>query len=194
MTDVSGTSSVLTADQLLSKSRSQATGEIDPNQASADGILSPSDLLKRAQDAANGIIDPPIKQTISKPASSLTQAPAKPVPYTDQDWYIQAKVAQLKGQIALYSTLPGLDPGGSIMDSLTKQVNDLVAKQQAKIKAANDAAAAKQKELDAANANKDKTTSSNDLLAKVQGTAQPPALSDAVQALLNKAQGVNTTA
>jgi hypothetical protein len=194
MTDVSGTSSVLTADQLLSKSRSQATGESDPNAPSADGVLSAADLLKRAQDAANGIIDPPVKQTISKKASSLTQKPAKPVPYTEQDWYIKAKVAQLKGQISLYATLPGLDSSGAIMDSLTKEVNDLVNKQKAKIKAANDEAAAKQKELDAANANKDKTTSANDLLAKIQGTAAAPPLSDAVQALLKKAQGVNTTA
>lgn len=200
MTTVSGTSSssVLTADQLIALSQQQAGGVGDLNTG-AGGLTSPADLLKRAQDAANGIFDPPIVQKISPAASSLTPAkPAAPVPYTQQDWYIKAKVAQLKGQISLYSTLPGLDSGGSIMASLTKQVNDLVNQQKAKLKTADDKAAAAQKQLDAANANKDQTTSSGTLLAKAKGTDQTPVLSDAVNALLKKAQqqasGVNTFA
>jgi hypothetical protein len=190
---------VLTADQLLSKSLSQATGAIDPNAPNQPGILSPADLLKRAQDAANGIIDPPIVQNISASAASLTPPqPPAPVPYTQQDWYITAKVAQLKGLISMYATLPGLDPAGAIMDSLTKEVNDLVNQQKAKLTAANAAAAAAQKKLDAANAAKDKSTSSSALLANVQGTAKAPAPSDAVNALLKQAQqqasGINTFA
>ncbi len=54
----------------------------------------------------------------------------------------------MKSEINTYSDLPGLDPSGSIIDSLTKEVNDLVAKQQAKLKASQAAAAAKQAELD----------------------------------------------
>ena len=200
MTTVSDTSSsVLTADQLLSKSKSQAAGGSDPNATDAPGVLSSADLLKRAADAAKGIVDPPIVQNISKSAASLTPAkPPAPVPYTQQDWYITAKVAQLKGQIAMYAALPGLDSSGAIMDSLTKQVNDLVSQQKAKLKTSNDAAAAAKKQLDAANAAKDQTTSSSDLLAKVKGTTQAPAPSDAVTALLNQAKkqasGVNTFA
>jgi hypothetical protein len=200
MTTVSDTSSssVLSADQLLSLAKTQAGGVGDLNTG-AGGLTSPADLLKRAQDAANGIIDPPIVQNISPAASSLTPAkPAAPVPYTQQDWYIKAKVAQLKGQISLYSTLPGLDAGGSIMASLTKQVNDLVNQQKAKLKAADDKAAAAQKKLDLANAGKDQTVSAGALLAKAQGTDQTPVLSDAVNALLKQAQqqssGVNTLA
>ena len=195
MTTVSGTSSVLSANDLIALSQQQVGGAGDLNTG-AGGLTSPADLLKRAQDAANGIIDPPIVQNISPAASSLTtDKPAAPVPYTQQDWYIQAKVTQLKGQISLYSTLPGLDPGGSIMQSLTKQVNDLVNQQKAKLKAADDKAAAAQKQLDAANAAKDQTTSSGALLSKVQGGGSSAPLSDAVNALLQKAQqSVNTTA
>jgi hypothetical protein len=194
MTTVSGTQP-LTAEELLSKSHAQVTGSADPNAPSQDGVLSAADLLTRAQHRAQGIIDPPVVQNISSSAKSLTPAKKdKPVPYTDQDWYIKAKVAQLKGQISLYSTLPGLDSSGAIMDSLTKQVNDLVRKQQAKLKESNELAAAKQKELDAANAVKDKSTSATDLLAKVRGTGGAAPLSDAVQALLDKAKQVNTLA
>ncbi len=192
------TPSVLSADQLIQLSQTQVGGTGNLNQG-AGGLTSPADLLKRAQDAANGIPDPPIVQTISPAASSLTPAkPAAPVPYTQQDWYITAKVAQLKQQIQLYSTLPGLDPGGSIMASLTKQVNDLATQQQNKLNASNAKAAAAQKQLDAANAAKDQTTSASALLAQVQGTNQTPALSDAANALLQQAQqqasGVNTLA
>ncbi len=80
--------------------------------------------------------------------------PATKESFTDSETFIRAKVAQLKAQINTYSTLPGLDPSGGIIDSLTKEVNDLVAKQQAKLKKSQDEAAAKQKELDDANAAK----------------------------------------
>ncbi len=77
--------------------------------------------------------------------------PASKEAFTESETYIRAKVAQLKAQINTYSTLPGLDPSGAVIDSLTKEVNDLVGKQQAKLKKSQDEAAAKQKELDAAN-------------------------------------------
>jgi hypothetical protein len=84
--------------------------------------------------------------TTTDPKTGATTT--KSTSYTDQDWYIKAKVAQLKGQIATYTNIPGLDPSGGIIDSLTKEVNDLVKKQQAKLKVSQDAAAAKQAELD----------------------------------------------
>ena len=198
MTTDSSISSVLSADQLIALSQTQVGGVGDLNTG-AGGLTSPTDLIKRAQDAANGTPDPPIVQTISPAASSLTPAkPAAPVPYTQQDWYITAKVAQLKSQIAIYSSLPGLDPGGSIMASLTQQVDDLATQQQAKLTASNAKAAAAQKQLDAANAAKDQTTSASALLQQVQGGAPAAALSDAANALLQQAQqqvsGVNTLA
>jgi hypothetical protein len=92
------------------------------------------------------------KAAASKTSTTTTDADGKTTTkktdYTDQDWYIKAKVAQLKAQINTYSNLPGLDPSGGVIDSLTKEVNDLVKKQQDKLKASQAEAAAKQAELD----------------------------------------------
>ncbi len=92
---------------------------------------------------------------VQRVAYELTQSkPKAQEPYTEQEWYIKAKVNQLKAQIETYTNLPGLDPGGGIMGALGKEVTDLVKKQAAKIKESTDAAAAKQAELDAKNAEK----------------------------------------
>lgn len=115
-------------------------------------------------------------------------------PYTEQDWYINAKVAQLKGQIYTFSNFPGLDPSGAIMDSLTKEVNDLVSKQQAKLKKSQDEAAKKQAELDALEeAKKNAPLTADQLLerAKKRAAGEPieEELSDAVKKLLEKSKG-----
>lgn len=115
-------------------------------------------------------------------------------PYTEQDWYINAKVAQLKGQIYTYSNFPGLDPSGAIMDSLTQEVNELVGKQQAKLKKANEEAAAKQAELDRIEEEKrNAPLSAEDLLARAklraEGKEPEAELSDEVKKLLEKSKG-----
>lgn len=122
-------------------------------------------------------------------------------PYTEQEWYINAKVAQLKAQIYTYSNFPGLDPSGAIMDSLTAEVNDLVGKQQAKQKKSQDEAAAKQAELDRLEEErKNAPISAEELLerAKLRAEGREPAteLSDEVKKLLEKSKGalVDTTA
>ncbi|MFN3827002.1 MAG: hypothetical protein ACK4NR_05180 [Micavibrio sp.] len=122
-------------------------------------------------------------------------------PYTEQEWYINAKVAQLKAQIYTYSNFPGLDPSGAIMDSLTAEVNDLVGKQQAKLKKSQDEAAAKQAELDRLEEErKNAPISAEELLerAKLRAEGKEPAseLSDEVKKLLEKSKGalVDTTA
>lgn len=122
-------------------------------------------------------------------------------PYTEQEWYINAKVAQLKAQIYTYSNFPGLDPSGAIMDSLTAEVNDLVGKQQAKLKKSQDEAAAKQAELDRLEEErKNAPISAEELLerAKLRAEGREPAteLSDEVKKLLEKSKGalVDTTA
>lgn len=115
-------------------------------------------------------------------------------PYTEQEWYINAKVAQLKGQIYTYSNFPGLDPSGAMMDALTQEVNELVGKQQAKIKKSQDEAAAKQAELDRIEEEKrNAPISVEDLLARAKMRAEgkePEAeLSDAVKKLLENSKG-----
>ncbi len=115
-------------------------------------------------------------------------------PYTEQDWYVNAKVAQLKGQIYTYSNFPALDPSGAIMDSLTQEVNELVGKQQAKLKKSQAEAAAKQAELDALEeAKKNAPLTAEQLIERAklraEGKELPVEVSDEVQALLDKSKG-----
>ncbi len=115
-------------------------------------------------------------------------------PYTEQDWYINAKVAQLKGQINLYSTLPGLDPNGAIMEGLTEEVNALVTKQQDKIKKSQAEAAAKQAELDRLQEEKKNAPLTAEQLIeraklRAEGKALPTEVSPEVQKLLDKSKG-----
>ena len=90
--------------------------------------------------------------SVSTAAGTSSSGSTTSTNYQDQDYFITAKVAQLKSQLALYQAVPGLDPDGSIQDSITNQANQLVAKQQAKIKASQTAAAAQQAILDKQNA------------------------------------------
>lgn len=115
-------------------------------------------------------------------------------PYTEQDWYINAKVAQLKGQIYTYSNFPALDPSGAIMDSLTNEVNELVGKQRAKLKKSTDEAAAKQAELDKIELEKKNAPMTADVMlerAKLrsEGKELPVEISKEVQAMLDKSKG-----
>ncbi len=133
----------------------------------------------------------------AQPASAQSQtaeATKKATPFTEQEWYINAKVAQLKGQIYTYSNFPSLDPSGAIMDSLTNEVNELVGKQQAKLRKANAEAAAKQAELDKLEEEKKNAPMTADQLierAKLRAEGKEPqeAISKEVQALLDKSKG-----
>lgn len=137
---------------------------------------------------------------VAKQLATKTAAAPKES-FFDSDVYLRAKVSQLKGQLALYTTLPGLDPGGGVIDSITKEVNDLVNKQKAKLKASTDEAAKKQAELDKQNLNAYKGVSSKDMLARsnqlaTTGKIADSPVSNAVQKMLDKAKGsnVDTTA
>jgi hypothetical protein len=115
-------------------------------------------------------------------------------PYTEQDWYLNAKVSQLKGQINLYSTLPGLDPNGAIMEGLTQEVNALVGKQQEKLRKSQAEAAAKQAELDRLEQEKKNAPLSAEALIeraklRAEGKPLPTEVSPEVQKLLDKAKG-----
>ena len=144
---------------------SATSGAVVPSTSifGADSVSPVQQILKAEKDAA-------ANTTANVSTHSSTS-------WQDQDWYLKAKVAQLKGQINTYSTLPGLDPSGAIMDSLTKEVNELIKKQQAKLKASQDEAAAKQAELD-------KQTAQNKL------DAQIPSVELALQRAKDKANGI----
>ncbi len=129
--------------------------------------------------------------------------PAKKESYFDSDQYLNAKVVQLRFQLDFYSRLGG-DIGNSAMESIEKEIRGIIAQQQEKLKKTNDEAAAKQKELDAANAEKNKFAglpNADQLieraLARLNGEVVPEftapsdddkAESDAVAALLKRAK------
>lgn len=182
---------VLSVDDLLARAKAAAATKSSSSGSKVQQLLAGRD------DGDKVDLSPVAKLLNAAKASDAKKAE----PFTEQDWYIKAKVAQLKGQIELYSNLPGLDQSGSIMNQLTKEVNELVGKQRAKLKVATDAAAAKQAELaekDAANAAAPKSVADMLKSAKnaVDGTTTSAPISKEVQALLDKAKGavVNQTA
>lgn len=187
-TEVGG---VLSVDELLARSKAAVA-----KKSTSSGGSKIQQMLAGREESDSVNLSPVAKLL----QSQKTEAAKASVPFTEQDWYLNAKVAQLKGQIQTYSNLPGLDPSGAIMDGLTKEVNALVTKQQAKIRASSEEAAKKQAELDKLNAEKANAPIDVDTLlknAKLRSEGKEPtvAVSKEVQALLDKAKnGVNTTA
>lgn len=186
--------SVLSVDDLLARAKAAAA-----SKSSARGGSKIQQMLAGREDAADKVdLSPVGKLLAEKAAKSKTSE----TPFTEQDWYINAKVAQLKGQIYTYSNLPGLDPSGAIMDGLTREVNDLVSKQQAKLKKSNEEGAAAQAKLDAQKkAEAEAPISVEKLLEnaknRVNGIEPEAPLSDAVKKLLENAKkgsAVNQTA
>lgn len=129
--------------------------------------------------------------------------PAKTEPYTEQDWYLRAKVAQLRGQLDFYSKL-GSGISDSAMNSIEDEIKGLLKKQADKIKASTAEADAKKKELDektAAEALEKSIPSADQLLKRSQSRINGEDVPDfeqtltvdkakqaAVDALLKKAQ------
>ncbi len=141
--------SVLSVDELLARSAAAAASKQKAGGSKIQQMLAGEDLTDKVELSA-----------VAKLLSSADAQKAKQSePYTEQDWYIKAKVGQLKAQIAIYQNLPGLDPSGAVMDALGQEVYDLVNKQQAKLKKSTDEAAAKKAELDKVNAEKALTAS-----------------------------------
>lgn len=181
---------VLTADEMLANAKKAAASGGSGNKSAVEKLL-------QGRDVTDTVELSPVAKLLASQQSSAT----KKTDYTDEDWYLNAKVAQLKGQISLYSTLPDLDPSGGVMDNLTKEVNKLVSKQQAKLKASQDEAAAKQAELDKAQKAAYQGVSSADMLSRSKELATTGTIKDKItpeaQALLdklNKGSTVNTSA
>lgn len=156
-----------------------AVGSVTPDAGAATTTTNTADLS-------------PVQKLIKQREEATRKVSSDP--YTEQDWYVNAKVAQLKGQIQLYSTLPGLDPSGAIMDSLTEEVNALVKKQQDKLKASQAEAAKKQADLDRIEEEKKNAPLSAEQLIeraklRAEGKELPTEISKEVQALLDKSKG-----
>lgn len=109
------------------------------------GLSKVQQMLAGRENPTDTVELSPVAKLLQQSQSSATE---KPKPYTEQEWYVTAKIAQLKGQIYTYSNLPGLDPSGMIMESLTKEVNDLVTQQQKALKETQVKADEAKKKLD----------------------------------------------
>ncbi len=175
---------VLSVEDLLARSKAAAA-----SKSAAKGGSKIEQMLAGREESDTVDLSP-VARLLQKTAPDK----AKQTPYTEQDWYINAKVAQLKAQIYTYSNLPGLDPSGAIMDSLTKEVNELVMKQQKKLRDSSAEAAKKQAELDAAQkAKADAPMSADEMLKRAKNRAsgiEPTTpISKEAQALLDKSKG-----
>lgn len=192
-TSSSTAGSVTSVDDMLANAKAAAASN------SSSGTKSAVQKLLDAH-GDNGTTDTVELSPVAKLLQAKTTAAAK-TSYFDSDEYLTAKVAQLKGQLAIYTTLPGLDPSGGVVDSITKDVNELVKKQQDKLKASQAEAKAKQDELAKTQANQYQGVASADMLSRSKALATTGKLPDGavssdVQAMLDKLKGssVNTTA
>jgi hypothetical protein len=186
MTSEVGT--VLTVEEMLARSKAAA----EAKSSAKGGSKIQQMIAEMEKNVDQDSVDlSPVARLLKSQQQDKTKTET---PYTEQDWYIRAKVAQLKSQIEIYSNLPGLDPSGGVMDALTKEVNELVGKQQAKLKKSQDEAAAKQAELDKLNAEKaNAPLSVDDMLKRAklrsEGKDIPVETSDAVKKLLENSKG-----
>lgn len=183
-------------------------------------VLSPEELLARSAEAVKNKVpaggsevqkllaqrDTPLEDTVDlSPVARLlkvqeAQKAKQSENYFESDAYLRAKVVQLQFQLDFYSRIGG-DLGESGVASVEAEIKGILQKQQTKLKAKTDEAAAKQKELDAANAEKNRFAgllTPEQLLKKASGQSIATidkAKQSAVDALLKKsAAAVNTTA
>lgn len=184
-------------------------------------VLSPEELLARSAEAVKNRVpaggsavrkllaqrDAPLEDTVDlSPVARLLKAQEaqrakqQSENYFESDGYLRAKVVQLQFQLDFYSRIGG-DLGENGVASVEAEIRSILQKQQAKLKATSDEAEAKQKELDAANAEKNRFAgllTPDQLLKKASGQNIATIDRDkqiAVDALLKKsAAAVNTTA
>lgn len=131
--------------------------------------------LSKVQQMLAGVeLDTVQLSPVAKQLLAQQQAQPSSTPYTEQEWFVNAKISQLRAQIEIYSNLPGLDPSGSMMNALTAEVNGLVKKQQDELKATNakaDEAKAKLLEQEAAEKLEKSIPSVETLLKRAKGGA-----------------------
>ncbi len=186
---VDSVSSVLTPEEMIANAQSAvASGKTTANMSAVEKLLA-------GRESATDTVDlSPVAKLIQARAAAAEETST---PYTEQDWYVKAKVSSLRAQIALYTNLPGLDPSGAIMESLQAEVVDLATKQA-------DAIAALQAESDekeAALAEKKRLAalepkSTEELIQRAQNDLNGisnETISDEAQALLDSLK-VDTTA
>lgn len=187
--------SLLSVEDMLARSKAAAD-----SKASAAGGSKIQQMIAAMENG--GQTDTVNLSPVAKLLKTTETSKPDSVPFTEQEWYINAKVAQLKGQIQMYSTLPGLDPSGAVMDSLTQEVNALVNSQQEKLAKSQAEAKEKQDQLDKLEKERAAAPMSAEAMLKrvknqIEGTPEKKELSSEAQAMLDKLKSgsvVNKTA
>lgn len=177
----------LSVEDMLARSASAVkSGNTSANQSAVQKLLAQRDA--------------PLEDTVSLSpvqkilAAQEKEAADKQESYFDSDAFLRLKINQLRGQLALYSTLPGLDPNGAVMGGIEAEIKGIIQKQQATLKESQtkaDEAKAKLEEQERLKAAA--LPSPETLLARVGGTEPKPAISKEAQAMLDKVR-LDTTA
>lgn len=196
---------IFSPEELLSRAKAAAASKVPAGGSAVQKLLAQREDGGAEQVELSGV------QKLVQAQADKTKKAAEP--YTEQDWYIRLKVQQLRFQLDFYSRLGG-GISDSAMNSIEAEIKGLLQKQQDKIKAADAESAAKQKELEEAQAaSKSLVPSADELLkrakARANGEDVPEFNPDdtgqtdpAVDALLKKAKEaaaargstINTTA
>lgn len=173
-----GVGSIFSAEDLLARSKAAVE-----SRGSTTGMSKIQQMLAD-RESGDTVELSPVARLLQARQAEQSRAPE---PYTEQEWFINAKVAQLRGQIELYSNLPGLDPSGEYMKALEKEVIDLVRAQQKKIAAADAEAKKKQAELDAIEQERlNAPLSADELLKRAKLRAEGKPLSTELSAEVKK--------
>ncbi len=172
----------------------------------SDAVLSVEELLARSAAAVKSgkstanlsavgkllaARDTPIEDTVDiSPVQKILQAQeadkAAKTNYFDSDDFLRLKISQLRSQLAIYTTVPGLDANGAIVGGIEAEIRDIIGKQQATIQESLSKADEAKATLDEQERLKALAgPTPEELLAKIQGTAAKDPISDAAQKLLD---------
>lgn len=133
---VESVTSILSPEQLLSRAKAAAS------KVNTAGLSAVGKLLAGREDTEEVSLSPVQKLAEARKAEAEQQK----IPYTEQDWYINLKVTQLRFQLDFYSKLGG-QLGQQAMSSIEKEIKGLLQKQADKVKKTNEEADALQKQL-----------------------------------------------
>lgn len=139
------TSDILSVDELLARSAAAAKSRAATGPQSAVQKL----LAQRDAPTEDTVDLSPVARLVKQQAA----ANPKKEPFTESEQFIRAKVQQLRFQLDFYSRLGG-ELGNNAINSIEAEIRGLLKKQSDRIKASEAEAAAKQKQLDEANAEK----------------------------------------
>lgn len=179
---VSETGGILSVDQMLANAKKAAE-----SKGSTEGMSRIQKMLQGREERDSVNLSPVARLMQAR----TEQASKKPDSYKEEEWYINAKVSQLRAQLQVYSTLPGLDPSGGIMESIEAEIKELAQRQMERIQKSQVEAKKKQDEL--ARLEKERANqplSAEEMLERTKkslsGTKDSVALSDDVQKMLDR--------